>query len=407
MHASDGQAEIRGGYQLDFGTIETALVGEHGVAGAFVTALDAGSGGPRLIAYVVPDEKVSPGAYAEAALRQSSPDALLALPNGLQVAHLNRAETSFLYKEIFEDRVYERLGVVFRAGACVVDVGANIGMFCLFAMNRCGSPRLLAVEPMPACVTVLELNLKRYGANASVHSIGLSDHVGVAQFRYFPHTTVMSGRYPGVDEAVAMTKYLENKYGKVDPADKAGQAVISRLVREMLEYTDIPCQLDTLSNLIEREGLDHIDVLKIDVEKSEADVLNGIREEHWASIAQIVVEILDNEGRLNQIKTLLQTHGYSCTVSQDALLRGTSLYNLYARREDLPDSFVDLNELGVATPVMMSQRDSLIRQLRRSLPQKLPTHMVPTEIHLVPEIVLTPDCNTNERKLTQFTSHPG
>lgn len=404
MYASDRQVKI-GGYQIKFGEIESALLTEHGVVGAYVTAMDAESSHARLIAHIVSDEKVFPGAHAEAALLQHSPGALLALPNGLEVAHLNQAETSFLYNEIFEDRVYEKLGVVFRAGACVVDVGANIGMFCLFAMTRCNNPRLLAVEPIPACVRILELNLKRYRANASVHAIGLSDRVGVARFRYFHHATVLSGQYPGADEAVAMTKYLENKYGKVDPADTLGRAAISQLVREMLEYTDIPCQLDTLSNLIQRECLKCIDVLKIDVEKSEADVLNGIREEHWGLIRQIVVEVLDNDGRLNQIEKILQARGYSCTVSQDALLRGTSVYNLYAWREDRRDTFLDHKELDVATPAITSERDALIRQLRTSLPRKLLTHMIPTEIHLLHEFPLTFDGKVDERKLMELRAN--
>lgn len=263
---ADRQVKVRG-YRIELGEIERALLAEKGVAASHVMALDAGTSDARLVANIIPDEKIWTGAYAEAAFLNRRPNALLTLKDGLEVVSLNRAETEFMYKEIFEDRLYEHLGVSFRDGACVVDVGANIGMFCLLAMTRCKSPRLIAVEPIPTCAAVLDVNLKRYGADASVRVVGLSDHAGTAQFRHFHQATVMSGRYAGSDEATAMTAYLGNKYGKSELAERLGDAGVSQLVQEKLEYTDLTCPLETLSDLIEREGLDYVDVLKIDVEK--------------------------------------------------------------------------------------------------------------------------------------------
>ena len=397
---ADRQVKIRG-YRIELGEIESALLAEKGVAGSHVMALEAGTSDARLVAHTIPDERIWPGAYAEAALLHGRPDSLLTLQNGLEVAYVNRDETVFMYNEIFEDRLYETLGVAFRDGACVVDVGANIGMFCLLAMTRCRNPRLIAVEPIPACAAVLDVNLKRYGANASVHAIGLSDHVGTAQFRHFHQATVMSGQYAGSDEAAAMTAYLSNKYGQSNLDEQVGDAGVGQLVQEKLEYTDLVCQLDTLSNLIDREGLQYIDVLKIDVEKSEADVLNGVRPEHWPLIGQLVVEVHDIDGRLDRIKDLLEAHGYSCTVDQDALLKGTPLCNLYAWRGERPGSSATGTGSTPMPAVLTSQSNALIKQLRTSLLQKLPAHMIPAEIHLLPELPLTINGKIDERKLVE------
>lgn len=397
---ADRQVKVRG-YRIELGEIERALVAEKGVFGSHVMALEAGTSDARLVAHVIPDERIWPGAHAEATFLHRRPSSLLRLKNGLEVVYLNRDESVFMYNEIFEDRLYERLGVAFRDGACVVDVGANIGMFCLLAMTRCRNPRLIAVEPIPACAAVLDLNLKRYGANASVHAIGLSDQVGTAQFRHFHQATVMSGRYAGTDEAAAMTAYLGNKYGTSDLAERLGEGGVSQLVQERLEYTDLVCPLDTLSNLIDREGLQFIDVLKIDVEKSEADVLNGIRKEHWPRIGQLVVEVHDIDRRLDRIKELLEAHGYSCAIDRDALLQGTPLCNLYAWRGERPGRAATET---TGTPVLniMSQHDALIQQLRMSLPRKLPAYMIPTEIHLLPELPLTINGKVDERKLAEL-----
>ena len=330
----DRQVKIRG-YRMELSEIEGAFLAENGVAASHVMSRDAGTPDARLVAHVIPDEKVWPGAYAEAVFLHRRPGSLLKLNNGMEMAYINRDETVSMYQKLFEDHLYETLGIDFVDGACVVDVGAHIGMFCLLAMTRCRNSQLTAVEPIPACVEALGLNLKRYGANASVHAIGLSDHTGA----------------------------------------------------------------DTLSNLIEREDLQRIDVLKIGVEKSEADVLNGIREEHWPLIRQIVVEVHDVNGRLKQIEDLLRAHGFSHTLSREALLQGTSRCSLYAWRGDRPGRPAASAE---SAPPLTSQRETLIQQLRASLVDRLPSYMIPGEIHLLSELPLTINGKVDERKLSEL-----
>src|SRR5262249_51319910 len=75
-----------------------------------------------------------------------------------------------------------------------------------------------------------------------------------------------------------------------------------------------------------------IDLLKIDVEKSERDVLSGIGDDDWEKIRQIVIEIHDIDGRLGEISAMLEHRGYSLVTEQDALLKGTAIYDVYAMR---------------------------------------------------------------------------
>ena len=77
------------------------------------------------------------------------------LPNGVEVAHLNGYETDYLYEEIFADRAYLKHGVRLDDGACVVDVGANIGLFTLFVQANCKDPIIYSFEPSPADVQML------------------------------------------------------------------------------------------------------------------------------------------------------------------------------------------------------------------------------------------------------------
>ena len=82
------------------------------------------------------------------------------------------------------------------------------------------------------------------------------------------------------------------------------------------------------------QGLEQVDMLKIDVERAELAVLHGIADSDWPKIRQIVVEVHDIDGRLAEVKGLLTEHaGFQVTaVEQDINLRGSTLYNIYAIR---------------------------------------------------------------------------
>ena len=62
------------------------------------------------------------------------------------------------------------------------------------------------------------------------------------------------------------------------------------------------------------------------------EVLEGIQEQDWAKMGQIVVEVHDKEGRLSRIKELLEEQGYQQEVEQEELLEETNQYTVYARR---------------------------------------------------------------------------
>ncbi|MDP9121532.1 MAG: FkbM family methyltransferase, partial [Acidobacteriota bacterium] len=87
-----------------------------------------------------------------------------------------------------------------------------------------------------------------------------------------------------------------------------------------------------LSEVIREHAVERIDLLKIDVEKSEAEVLLGLAPEDWPKVSQMAAEVHDLEGRLRDLEDLLAARGFTVTVEQDPLYQGTDRWNLYARR---------------------------------------------------------------------------
>jgi len=92
------------------------------------------------------------------------------------------------------------------------------------------------------------------------------------------------------------------------------------------------CRLRPLSEVIQEQGIERIDLLKVDVQKSELDVLSGIEAADWPKIKQIVIEVHDLGGRLNKITSLLKQRGFNVKIEQDAMYEGSVLYNLFATK---------------------------------------------------------------------------
>jgi FkbM family methyltransferase len=253
-------------------------------------------------------------------------EALHKLPNNLQVAYLNRNEADAIYREIFEDQTYSRYGIVFHDGGCVFDVGANIGLFILFVHGKCRAPSVYAFEPIPATFNKLQRNMALHNLDVKLFDFGLSSESKEIEITFYPNWSSMSGAYADAREDENLTRaYLNNLTGGSLPNDEISDILEGRFNREAVR-----CRMRTLSEVIREQRIERIDLLKVDVEKSELDVLRGIEENDWSKIRQIVLEVHDLNGRLETIKDLLARHDFDVVVDQDKLLESTELYNLYA-----------------------------------------------------------------------------
>ncbi|MCP5105377.1 MAG: amino acid adenylation domain-containing protein, partial [bacterium] len=396
----DHQVKVRG-FRIELGEIESRLTDCLPVKETVVTAPADSTGDNRLVAYVVPDEK-----HAFTVTRLTDIDnrglhsqkSRYELPNGMPVFYLNRHETDFMYREVFEENAYLKHGITLPEGSCIFDIGANIGMFSLYAHHYCRNAEIYSFEPAPPLFELLDLNTSLYGGHFKVFKNGISAVEEEVEFTFYPHATVLSGRFAdGLEERETVRAFIDRELEGAE-GDKPSPEQIDELLKERLSAQQFRCTMKTLSQVIEENAVKRIDLLKIDVEKAELDVLKGIGESDWPRIRQLVVEVHDDGGRLKEILRLLENHGYHVTVEQDHMLEETGLYNLYA--------VSTAGQPGAGAEEGMGDRGDrwyspggLIRDLKRSLSDKLPDYMVPAHFVLLDEIPLTGSGKVDRRSL--------
>ena len=259
------------------------------------------------------------------------------LPNGLRVMCQNRGELEHFYDDIFEKRVYAKNGIRLDEDSCVLDIGANIGLFSLFVQEHFPGARVYSFEPAPTLYRILRLNTARYGRRVRCFNLGMSDQPGQAVLTFYPQSSGMSSFHPDeAEERRNLTAVLENEA-------RQGVEEVERLMPYLDEYLgvrlkaeQVPCRLSTVSTFLREQGIERVDMMKIDVQKSEGEIVRGIDGDDWPRIRQLVMEVHDADGQVAEISALLGERGFRVEAEQDDLYQGSDIFNLYAIRDGSP-----------------------------------------------------------------------
>ncbi|MGW3991333.1 FkbM family methyltransferase [Streptomyces sp. NPDC004830] len=255
------------------------------------------------------------------------------LDNGLTVWHQNEAETRHFYEDIFEHRTYAKHGITLAPGATVVDVGANIGLFTLFAHYEAPDVRVFAFEPAPPMFELLSRNVAEHGVNATLVNIGVSDSDTQATFTFYPRSSGMSSFHPDdAEERHNLSTIIANQHRAHADAEVADLVADEGLLDVRFEAIEFTARLRPLSAVIREQGIERIDLIKIDVQKSERQVIDGIDEQDWPKIQQMVLEVHDADGEVDRLLQLLRGHGFEVLAEQDEMYVGTDIHNIYAVR---------------------------------------------------------------------------
>lgn len=273
---------------------------------------------------------------------QSSPKTYR-LPNGLSVHYLSKTDTDFVYREIFEEDLYRKHGVVIRDGDCIFDVGANTGLFAVFLNQVCTKATVYAFEPIPAIFDILRRNLGLHDTlGVTPLNLGLSREPSQATFTYYPRLSCNSTMYPDDSDAqeIRLRNYIQEQYHTLPFRPLAFllthcprflKNALAELVRQFFVKKQlVTCALKTVSAVMREYEIERIDLLKVDVERSELDILAGIAEDDWPKIRQAVVEVHEGDEALQAVERQFIRHGFRTAVDRDRHFSNIAM--LYAVR---------------------------------------------------------------------------
>jgi len=242
--------------------------------------------------------------------------------SGLNFACLpgSGVEARFLHNEIFEDDIYLRDGIEIQEGDTVFDVGANIGMFSVYLLQKFDQINLFAFEPVPPTFQALQTNIHalnlKHPESVQLFPIGIADQSGEREITFYPTSPGNSTLFPEAkfEEAEITVDAIELK--DVWKYDKAGffglllfypfrrKLIADRLKKMYSNGMTFQIQLQSLSSIIEEHQVEQIDLLKIDVEGCEFLVLEGIDEKDWGKIRQAVIEI--SPEHVSRVESLIE-----------------------------------------------------------------------------------------------------
>jgi FkbM family methyltransferase len=240
------------------------------------------------------------------------------------VRHPDPSQLLYQLREIVDERVYLDHGVRVGEGDVVFDVGANVGVAAAFFAAHCRAT-VHSFEPVKPIYDILRQNLRGF-PSCRAHNVGLSSSSGRATITYYPNADAMSGLYADPETDRLFTLECFRNVGMTP--DEAERALVGRFDDSLM----LACELRTLSSVLRDHTIDRVHLLKIDVERAELDVLNGIEDGDWDRIDQIVVEVHDDDGRLTAVARLLTARGFSLATEQEEAMQGTGVHLVYALR---------------------------------------------------------------------------
>jgi FkbM family methyltransferase len=187
---------------------------------------------------------------------------------------------------VFHKRVYTPPGFELRPDDEVVDVGANIGAFAVYAAQRT-SGRVLAVEPHPGNAAALRRNLRANSAQRAV----------VAEC--------------AVAEAAGTLPLFLGRSGTTHQLFAAG--------KDTGEGASIDVRVVTLPELLAEHGFARVDFLKLDCEGAEGLILPSLGDGQLAAIRTIALEFHDDTSPLSHdaLAKLLDSKGYRTAIAWD------------------------------------------------------------------------------------------
>ena len=164
-----------------------------------------------------------------------------------------------IFTEIWLNNEYSEKGFEIKNSDVIIDIGAHIGLFTLWASQYCKKGKIICVEPEPDNFEILQKN---------------KDKNKILNVKYY-------------------NAALSHKSGKIklsrNEKDSASHSILKK-GKNVFEINTI-----TLKNIFEENELSKCDLLKLDCEGSEFEILLNLEGDIYKKIKKICLEYHRNE----------------------------------------------------------------------------------------------------------------
>lgn len=191
------------------------------------------------------------------------------------------------YEQFFTDKIYESFfakNKLIDNLDVVIDVGANVGLFTEYCLQK-GASKVYSVE----------INDKAIDTFKQIH--GSRENVKL------------------------ITKGLSAESGEIEVYLDPENSLVSSVIQTHTSGLSISkkVQMMSLKELLDSENIQHVNLLKIDVEGAEYDIFKSIDSEILSKVDYILMEFHDNFGGIlrDEILTKLEVSGFTYTMWQD------------------------------------------------------------------------------------------
>ena len=219
----------------------------------------------------------------------------------LSVIDPHERDTRYIYDEIFVNQIYYHPEMRVAKHPVVMDVGANIGLYCVWAHGRYQPATIYCYEASPRTFSYLEANVKRLvdPEITKVHAFNRALAGSSGRTLTLHQSPLVSGISTLLDK---------NKVRWVQQLSASDELLTHQVVTS------------TVSAEIAANRIPALDILKIDVEGYFMEVLKGIAAADFERIRNIVVEIdysAEAEVTPLDVERMLTARGYRTDREED------------------------------------------------------------------------------------------
>ncbi len=201
------------------------------------------------------------------------------LRNGLTMVGGSKSLIIDLVDEIFVNEIYNPQFFKIRQGDTVIDIGANIGAFSLYAAKH-GAKKIYSVEPFSENINFIKKNF---------------------QFNKIETPTI-------IEKAVSS----KNGTARLYLGDLDSHGLLFNHSHKQIFSTYRIVETTKLSKILDVNKIAKVNFLKIDCEGSEGQIILSTEKRYWENIERVAIEYHNNVSILNnkEISRRLEDFGY-------------------------------------------------------------------------------------------------